>query len=80
MEELAIRKEGLPFSLSNRENLLHLLDAAKSCDSRQQELAKVRFEDTGKWVLSTPQFVSWEKVEQVLWISGPPGSGKSVLM
>ena len=72
-------------SLKNhRENLLQLLGLETKYNTRQQELTRVRLEDTGNWVLSHPKFEAWKDWEnsssRVLWITGPPGSGKSMLM
>lgn len=83
-QDLATIKDRLSSSLRNNEKLIQLFGVGKAFDIRQHELVRVRYEDTGKWVLGSKEFVSWKDGErfnsQVLWISGQPGSGKSVLM
>lgn len=83
-QDLATIKDRLSSSLRNNEKLIQLFGVGKAFDIRQHELVRVRYEDTGKWVLGSKEFVSWKDSErfnsQVLWISGQPGSGKSVLM
>ncbi|KAK2482159.1 hypothetical protein H9L39_07798 [Fusarium oxysporum f. sp. albedinis] len=83
-EDLATLKNRLPNSLGNNDNPFQLLGADKGFDTKQHELVRVRYEDTGKWVLKSNEFISWKDGKrfdsQVLWISGQPGSGKSVLM
>ncbi|KAJ7108251.1 ankyrin repeat-containing domain protein [Mycena epipterygia] len=47
---------------------------------RQADIFSVWQVGTGEWLLSDPQFKSWESgTEQVLWCRGIPGAGKTVL-
>ncbi|KAJ7839843.1 ankyrin repeat domain-containing protein [Mycena olivaceomarginata] len=47
---------------------------------RQQDISKTRQQGTGEWLLDDPKFKSWiSNPGQVLWCSGIPGAGKSVL-
>ncbi|KAF7300631.1 Ankyrin repeat protein [Mycena chlorophos] len=47
---------------------------------RQQEIFKTRHKDTGNWLLEHSTFLEWKSGSpQVLWCSGIPGSGKTVL-
>ncbi len=41
---------------------------------------KARTAGTGRWVFRHEQYVSWRENGDVLWISGRPGSGKSMLV
>lgn len=47
-----------------------------------QRECKKRAEGTCSWILKSPEYQSWKdthKHDSILWINGPPGSGKSVL-
>lgn len=47
------------------------------------KLLPVPFEDSARWLLDHPEFQSWTSVvqgRQALWLQGPPGIGKTVLM
>nr|GAT52690.1 predicted protein [Mycena chlorophos] len=47
---------------------------------RQQEIYKMRHQDTGSWLLNHPSFLEWKSGPcQLLWCSGIPGAGKTVL-
>ncbi|KAJ7795316.1 ankyrin repeat domain-containing protein [Mycena olivaceomarginata] len=47
---------------------------------RQQDISKTRQQGTGEWLLDDPKFKGWKSNPgQVLWCSGIPGAGKSVL-
>ncbi|KAJ7789811.1 hypothetical protein B0H14DRAFT_2535914 [Mycena olivaceomarginata] len=47
---------------------------------RQQDISKTRQQGTGEWLLDDLKFNSWKSnPRQVLWCSGIPGAGKSVL-
>ncbi|KAI1118679.1 ankyrin [Nemania sp. NC0429] len=44
---------------------------------------ETRLHDTGRWFLETPEFHNWRTADHVFGIfscSGPPGSGKTILM
>ncbi|KAJ7303829.1 ankyrin repeat-containing domain protein [Mycena albidolilacea] len=48
---------------------------------RQQDISKTRQQGTGEWLLDDPKFKGWKSNPgQVLWCSGIPGAGKTVLV
>ncbi|KAI1366691.1 hypothetical protein F5Y08DRAFT_300756 [Xylaria arbuscula] len=51
------------------------------CESRLVNIQSLRHPQTGFWVLEHNTYLAWKhgKGSQVLWISGPPGIGKTVL-
>ncbi|KAK7031953.1 ankyrin [Favolaschia claudopus] len=47
---------------------------------RQQDISRTRQPETGEWLLKDPKFKEWELATgAVLWCSGIPGAGKTVL-
>lgn len=50
-------------------------------ESYRDELARIRHENTCTWVLDDPRYRTWDEKNgtAILWISGGPGCGKSVL-
>ncbi|KAK3643755.1 hypothetical protein LTR56_010061 [Elasticomyces elasticus] len=54
--------------------------AAPDVTQEHEVALKVRAEGTGQWLLDNPNYQSWKSGEKnYLWISGHPGSGKTVL-
>ncbi|QDS77800.1 hypothetical protein FKW77_005655 [Venturia effusa] len=51
--------------------------------ARQQEAAKRRYTDTGKWLLADDTFKRWfdldHCIEPLIWLNGMPGAGKTAL-
>ncbi|KAK6984941.1 ANK-REP-region domain-containing protein, partial [Favolaschia claudopus] len=48
---------------------------------RQQDISRTRQPETGEWLLKDPKFKKWESgTGGVLWCSGIPGAGKTVLV
>ena len=48
--------------------------------ARQQDIIKLRTENTGMWLLESTEFNSWKGgTDKVLWCHGIPGAGKTVL-
>ncbi|KAE8549969.1 hypothetical protein EYB25_008494 [Talaromyces marneffei] len=50
-------------------------------ETLHDEIDNKRHKDTGSWLLETDSFKSWvnQNKENILWLNGPPGTGKSVL-
>ncbi len=51
-------------------------------DRKQQEFARIRVPGTGEWLLDRKEYQDWLKrgsSPAVLWCSGKPGAGKSML-
>ncbi|KAJ6451155.1 ankyrin repeat-containing domain protein [Mycena sanguinolenta] len=48
---------------------------------RQEEIFRTRQENTGGWILEDPLFKKWETSsnDEILWCTGMPGVGKTVL-
>ncbi|KAF7320585.1 NACHT and ankyrin domain protein [Mycena chlorophos] len=47
---------------------------------QQQEISQTRHQDTGLWLLQNPNFTRWKSgAFRILWCSGIPGAGKTVL-
>nr|GAT56152.1 predicted protein [Mycena chlorophos] len=47
---------------------------------RQQEIFQTKEDGTGNWFLQEPKFLEWKSnSDHVLWCSGIPGAGKTVL-
>ncbi|KAI0473906.1 hypothetical protein GGR56DRAFT_696525 [Xylariaceae sp. FL0804] len=53
------------------------------CESRLSEIQALRHPGTGSWILEDKKYLGWKNGGQgqspLLWVSGPPGVGKSVL-
>jgi hypothetical protein len=61
-------------------NILHWLSPVDPSVSHKAAL-KVHQPGTNKWFLSSKEFKDWQKSEtSLLWLSGFPGSGKTILM
>ncbi len=60
--------------------LKSLSASISECQSRRDELLDKRHEGTCAWFFADTQYKEWvESSKQLLWVSGRPGSGKSVL-
>ncbi|KAF7345235.1 HET-domain-containing protein [Mycena sanguinolenta] len=69
----------LPETQATVEKLEKWLQAPTDMTQKQKEMETLHIEGTGKWFLDGDAFAEWEEEAGVLWIQGPPGSGKSVL-
>ncbi|KAK3352416.1 ankyrin repeat protein [Lasiosphaeria hispida] len=71
--------EGTPLNTQQHEFLseLRAVNAAKVLS-----LTPAHWGSSTHWLLVNPEFQSWTRVEgrQAIWLYGPPGSGKTVLM
>lgn len=62
-----------------RKTVLEWISAARH-DERHRASQAVRLQNTGGWLLQTPQFLSWVTGSpNILWCHGGPGTGKTVL-
>ncbi|KAI0382164.1 hypothetical protein F5Y04DRAFT_253124 [Hypomontagnella monticulosa] len=57
----------------------HWLSSTKH-DEKHQRIGKIIVDETGTWLLRNPYFKKWKSgTQDVLWLKGSPGSGKSCL-
>ncbi|KAI9642854.1 hypothetical protein NHQ30_008588 [Ciborinia camelliae] len=50
------------------------------CHSKQREILSQRQEGTGEWLFESQEYQNWlDGKDKVLWCSGSPGAGKTVL-
>ncbi|KAJ7742354.1 hypothetical protein DFH07DRAFT_43908 [Mycena maculata] len=61
------------------EKLYQWLQSPPDMMSKQDEMQRLRHENTGSWFLTGPEFVGWKANPGSLWIRGNSGTGKSVL-
>ncbi|KAF2800244.1 hypothetical protein K505DRAFT_229183, partial [Melanomma pulvis-pyrius CBS 109.77] len=56
---------------------------AHDIEARQEDAAKSRYNGTGNWLIQDSRFTKWFNfdycAESLLWLSGIPGAGKTVL-
>ncbi|KAJ7726445.1 ankyrin repeat-containing domain protein, partial [Mycena maculata] len=61
------------------DKLYKWLQSPPNTTSKQDEMQRLRHENTGSWFLNGPEFSEWKANPGSLWIRGNSGTGKSVL-
>ncbi|PQE08909.1 hypothetical protein CJF32_00002717 [Rutstroemia sp. NJR-2017a WRK4] len=83
LEETRLDVQGMRSDLEDDKmrKILDWVSPLRMYDKQQDTFSRHQ-EDTGGWLLETPEFVSWlenQSSNAILWCSGHPGVGKTVM-